>query len=200
MNESEWEEIKFDSSAYHKIKVNRTLFLDKYPDPQYKYKEKIDFPDAGEDKTYAICIGFNPAKAEKDLDDTNKRLIDALKDRYRGYYLFNLHPKIESDQADIKTIDVQFVKYVCRKINCEDLKKLDIVLFFGRLAIIPDVFVKYLKKAASKRRRKVYLTAHGDEFTHPSSNSSIELQKFKKEYLRKETVIRIKRRERTWQK
>ena len=200
MNKMKWQEKQFDSLGYHEIKVKRTLFVDKYPDPKHKYKEKVDFLDVEGDKPCAICLGFNPAKAEENLDDTNKRLIDALKDRYCGYHLFNLHHQIESDQTNIKTIDVEFIKSICRKINGEALKELDIVLFFGRLAVIPEVLVKYLKKWSFKEHRKVYITAHGDEFTHPSANAKIELKEFKTEYLRKETVIRIKRRERTWQK
>lgn len=191
MNKYGWETIEFnDSKVSNSIVVSRTLWVDNKTTPKYKYFEEVYFNGVS-DKRYAICIGINPAKAESELDDTNKRLIKALNGKYGGYCLFNVYPEITSECSSINKKDkenIEFINKVKQFLTNHKYKKWDIILFFGRTFYIPKLFVKLIKKW-DKQRRKVYITCHNNEFIHPGSNAAIELKEFKTDYMR--TTIRV---------
>ena len=202
MSKNKWKTLEFSSSQVSKsCHVSRNLWVDNKTTPKYKYLEKVSFNGAN-DKKYAICIGLNPAKAEINLDETNKRLVRLLKKEYCGYYLFNIYPEITDNATQINLEDKENISFVSelKDILKEEIyKDLDVILFFGRTLIIPNEFVELIRQWIDDKK-KIYLTSHNGEFMHPGANASIELQEFKKEYLQKETVIRIKKRERAWQK
>jgi len=66
----------------------------------------------------------------------------------------------------------------------------DIILFFGRTAVMPSNFIDYIKKLHVKKRT-IKLTAHNDEFTHPGSNAGISLIDYSSEFIRTDSVIRV---------
>ena len=129
-------------------------------------------------------------------------MVRLLKKEYCGYYLFNIYPEITDNATQINLEDKENISFVSelKDILKEEIyKDLDVILFFGRTLIIPNEFVELIRQWIDDKK-KIYLTSHNGEFMHPGANASIELQEFKKEYLQKETVIRIKKRERAWQK
>ena len=74
MNDFDMDTIEFKSYGYNKYPVSRKLWVDNKSNPKYKYIEKIIFDQRSGDR-FAICIGLNPAAAEQNIDETNKRLI-----------------------------------------------------------------------------------------------------------------------------
>lgn len=187
-----WKEIKCNSEGYKGEFVSRVLWADNEEKPKYKYAEKITFKES-QDGKYAICIGLNPAKARKELDTTNKRIIKLLKEEYKGYWLLNMFPEITSNAKEIHLEEKENIEF-CDKINTilmhEDFSDLDIVLFFGRSFCIPAEFAKSLREFCVTRQ--VYMTCHEGEFTHPGANASIKKEAFKPEYLRSSTCVRVK--------
>lgn len=190
MIESDWKEKGFDSIGYFKYKVKRTLYIDKYPNPKYKYKEKIDFNGSEKCKPYAVCIGFNPAATKSDIDVTNKRLIKLLKKDYGGYFLFNIYPEIADNIKQLNFNDENnqsFVDQLVNILNEEEYCDLDIILFFGRMVAIPEQLESFLKE----QNEKIFITSHNNEFTHPGSNADIQKKPFEMDFLRKSTCIRV---------
>lgn len=159
----------------------------------FKYKEKITFLEKydknnkrKEIKTKAnktaICIGYNPAAANDELDMTNKRLIDLLWDEYDGYLLVNLFPQItdKKDECDLDLADnLEFSKVVenILKNNNED-----IILFWGRTTVIPQgiyeaIIYRLTSPQHDQGKKRLRMTVHGIYgFTHPASNAGISLQ------------------------
>ena len=88
---NDWIKQEYSSTGYGEKYIKRVLYVDNIENPKYKFKEEIDFIGENDEKPYAICIGLNPAKAQEELDVTNKRLINLLQNNYSGYYLFNIY-------------------------------------------------------------------------------------------------------------
>ena len=106
--------------------------------PKYKYAEKLTFDISSNDK-FAICIGLNPAAAEQNIDETNKRLIKKLEGKYKGYFLLNLYPEITDNKLQINYEDennINFIHQLKIFLEKEDNVKLDIILFFGRTTVL----------------------------------------------------------------
>ena len=191
---NDWVKQEYSSKGYRKKEVKRVLYVDNIENPIYKFKEEIDFIGENNKKPYAICIGLNPAKAQEELDDTNKRLIDLLQNDYSGYYLFNIYPEITPTPEGINKGDKEnseFLNKLKRLLKKRKYKKKDIVLFFGRTLYIPNSFVELIKKW-SRHKRRIYITCHKDEFIHPGANTDLELKEFKMEYMRTQIGIKIK--------
>lgn len=185
--------IDFDDCTANKKKkytVNRNLFLDKDVKPKYKYKETITFDKKIKIGKRAICIGLNPAKAEKKIDTSNRRLISLLWDNYDGYDLYNFYPEITDNKKQINMDDTENCTFVNHLVGIVTKNTDDIVLFFGRTAVIPRTFVdSFLDK---EHERKIYITVHNGEFTHPGSNAEIQLKSFQKNYVNTASVIKVK--------
>ena len=193
MNDN-WKRQEYFSKGYGNKDVKRVLYVDNTENPKYKFKEEIDFIAGNNAPPYAICIGLNPAKAKKDLDDTNKRLINLLENDYSGYYLFNIYPEITENATQINFNDEENVSFVNKlEVMLQDTvyNRLDIILFFGRTLIIPDQLLQLLQRWIEEKKN-IYITVHNGEFTHPRANAKIEKIELKKEYLRTNTSIRIK--------
>lgn len=193
MSNKDWKNKEYKSNAYGNYEVERTLYIDVEDNPKYKFMEEIKFTSNNNGKNYAICIGLNPAKAEKELDATNNRLISLLSEDYGGYYLFNIYPEITENTSQINLEDKKNIEFVneLKEILKEDkYTELDIILFFGRTLIIPDEFIELIQQFMQDQKN-VYITVHNGEFTHPGSNAKIEKIELKFEYFRKNNCIRV---------
>ncbi len=190
-----WEKQEYSSKGYGDFKVERILYVDNVVNPKYKFTEEIDFDSKHNENRYAICIGLNPGNAAEDLDEANKRLVSLLSKEYSGYYLFNIYPEISDNATQINLEDEENINFVnkLKDILKEQIyKDLDVVLFFGRTLIITNEFVELIRQRLNKKK-KVYLTSHNGEFTHPRANAKIEKIELKLEYFRENTSIRIKK-------
>lgn len=196
MCKTKWHIISYGKGEGYKGDfVTRKLWVDNEEKPKYKLKEKIDFYSDNPKNNYAVCIGLNPAKAEINLDETNKRLVRLLKKEYCGYYLFNIYPEITDNATQINLEDKENINFISKLkdiLKEQIYKDLDVVLFFGRTLIIPNEFVELIRQWLNKKK-KVYLTSHNGEFTHPGANAKIEKIELKLEYFRENTSIRIKK-------
>lgn len=170
-----------------KHEVKRRLFCSKkFCEPlrknlEFKYKEEISFVKKGDTtEKNAICIGYNPAKASEEIDTTNKRLIDLLWSDYDGYLLLNLYPQISTNQDTCyPEIDENaFFEDVIIGMLEEDSR--DIILFWGRTAVVTESICEAIRKRIDKGLL-LKMTVHDDKFTHPGSNSDIQLKDIKNE-------------------
>lgn len=193
MDESKWKTKQYESEGYSQFKVKRTLYVDKEENPKYKFKEKIEFiDDVGTEKPYAICIGYNPACATTEIDETNKRLIKLLKDDYCGYYLYNIYPEITGNKMQVNLDDKNNISFIDLLENqLEELNDIDVILFFGRTTLVPQK-LHNLILIFFEKGRKIFLTTHAGEFTHPGSNASIQKECFEKSYFKETYHIKIK--------
>lgn len=192
---NDWIKQEYSSKGYGEKYIKRVLYVDNIENPKYKFKEEIDFIGENDEKPYAICIGLNPAKAQEELDVTNKRLINLLQNNYSGYYLFNIYPEITENATQINLEDNENINFVSRLkdiLEEEIYKDLDVVLFFGRTLVIPDKVVELIRQWLDDKK-KIYLTSHNGEFTHPGANAKIEKIELKSKYFRENTSIRIKK-------
>lgn len=177
-------EIYFCSRAQFK-KIYRKLNVDN----QNKYKELLLFSDekcwspkeivstkfdkfekSKNNLKLAICLGYNPAMANKSIDRTNQKLIKMLLEKkYDGYYLVNLYSEITA-KANQCHIDEGI-----RKTNIEFLndffsihKTNDVVIFFGKSATLTKGQYDFIKNI--KGRIKYYTSEKNEkqEFIHPA--------------------------------
>ena len=156
--------------------VNRIIEVDKNDIPKYKFLEKITWE---QNTKMAVCIGLNPAKADKELDVTNNRLIRLLREYYSGYILLNLYPEITSKKSLIRSsdkINKNFDNKIIKYIDC-NFKSNDIILFFGRTTKISYEFALWLKKCL-KKNRKIKKVVSNDLFTHPCTSNNLSLADF----------------------
>ena len=194
MNDFGADSIEFRSYGYNKYPVSRTLWVDNKSTPKYKYAEKLTFDKSFSNK-FAICIGLNPAAAEQNIDETNKRLINLLKKKYKGYFLLNLYPEITDNKLQINYEDdknIGFIHHLKSILEAEDKVSLDIIFFFGRTTVLNQEQLELIKSVLNNKSRSVYITTHNGEFTHPGSNAQIDITKMKTVYLRQSTCIRVK--------
>ena len=141
-------------------------------------KEKIDFYSDNQKNNYAVCIGLNPAKAEINLDETNKRLVRLLKKEYCGYYLFNIYPEITDNATQINLEDKENINFISKLkdiLKEQIYKDLDVVLFFGRTLIIPNEFVELIRQRLNKKK-KVCLTSHTANIVEKLAKFHIEFE------------------------
>lgn len=139
----------------------------------FKYQEEIDFIGSTNNKK-AICVGFNPAKAEKNIIDvTNKRLINSLWGLYSGYTLVNIYPQISPTKDECDTTLQENTDFECKLLQFLRDKKEDIILFFGRTTTITDDF----KELIVEKNTSIYITSHNNNFVHPASNAEIKIVK-----------------------
>ena len=159
--------------------VCRVLEVDSIYETKYKYKEVLTFSKPLiEYEKYAVCIGFNPAKAEKDLDVTNKRLINALQHTYSGYILLNIYPEITSTATEVNFDDPENQNNLKRLLNYIEVldKEMDIIVFFGSsYSICEELYNTLLSLAHTNRLIKT--TNKNKDFRHPSSIGSVDLVK-----------------------
>lgn len=182
-----WQTIEFNGGS-----MRRKLYVDDATNPKYKYNEEITFVDVTDDRPYAICIGLNPAAAEEKLDVTNQRLVKLLNQEYKGYFLFNIYPEITDNKKQLNFDDnenIGFVSILKNILNEEQYSHLDVILFFGRTLVIPKDFVDLLQEWHKNRR--IYITSHKEEFTHPGANADIQKISFEINYLKNSTSIRV---------
>lgn len=85
--------------------VNRTIEVDDEKNPKYKYLGLLEFSSPKVVNKFAICIGFNPAKAEEEIDMTNKRIINVLQNEYSGYFLLNIFPELTKKSSEVNLDD-----------------------------------------------------------------------------------------------
>lgn len=181
----EYKSIGFKTTKH---KVNRKLFCSKIlceplqKNLEFKYKEEISFDKEKNEKAgkKAICIGYNPAKASKKIDTTNKRLIDLLWSDYDEYLLLNLYPQISTDQDTCyPEIDenANFEEVITEMLEKDSR---DIILFWGRTTVFTESICEAIKKRI-KKKLPLKMTVHQGKFTHPGSNADIQLQDIKEE-------------------
>lgn len=193
MDEKGYKPIKYPNCNAHfenDYNVSRVLYVDNELKPKCKFREEITFLDNGVsiDKR-AICIGFNPAKAEEEIDTTNKRLITLLWNEYNGYNLLNLYPEITDNKNQIDLGDKENIEFLEKLIKELEIETRDIILFFGRTTVIPDALKDFLLNNNTKNN--IMITVHNGEFTHPGSNAKIDIINFNKNYLSTDTVIKV---------
>ena len=193
MEREEFDKLKqsndYESFGFKNQKVKRTLFYEtKYIDSlntniEFKYKENIVFFKENKSSRKAICIGYNPAKATKEIDVTNKRLIDCLWNEYDEYMLVNLYPQVSSNKTTCIT-DLEENENFCNVIiDIIKSEKDCIILFFGRTVNIKDdIYDAIVERINNKMPIK--MTTHNDKFTHPGSNADIKLIDIQEENLR----------------
>ena len=192
MNEAKWQTKIITSINSPVGKVVRTLRLDNVDNPKYKYSEKLEFDGLSGNRSFAICIGLNPAAAEEEIDITNKRLIKLLKDEYNGYHLFNIYPEITDNKKQLNFDDEEnreFINKLKDILIRKEFDSLDIIMFFGRTLVIPKPFIDLLEEWNGIRN--IFITSHKDEFTHPGSNADIQKKPFEMDFLRRSTCIRV---------
>jgi len=159
-------------------KVDRELEVDDDSTPKYKYQEQIKFLDSTISDNLAICLGFNPANASKELDTSNKRLINALQEQYSGYLLFNIYPEITETSEQVNLDDEnnsQFLETLIKYVS-EKYSNNDIIIFFGTSYVISENLKVFLDGALQKER--LYKTTNKkNEFRHPASVGKVYLKK-----------------------
>lgn len=157
MDEKGYKLIKYPNCNAHfenDYNVSRVLYVDNELKPKCKFREEITVLDNGVsiDKR-SICIGFNPAKAEEEIDTTNKRLITLLWNQYNGYNLLNLYPEITDNKNQIDLGDKENIEFLEKLIKELEIETRDIILFFGRttaisiiqlLHVVPGILVALL--------------------------------------------------------
>ena len=162
--------------------------------PKYKFKEIVEFESTKKPDKKAICIGYNPALAIKEIDTSNKRLIITLeKNDYTGYVLFNLYPEVTAHKESINISDNQTVFSLNKlKEEISNFQYRDLVLFFGRSTNLTTEQVDFIKELASNKH--IMLTTFDGEFIHPGSIGSVELIDFQPGFIREDLThqIRIK--------
>ena len=139
-------------------------------------------------KSRAVCIGFNPAKSEEEVDTTNKRLIKMLWDDYDGYTLLNLYPQVtpKADQCDLSlTENQESVKRIAQTIR-ETHET--VILFWGRSACLDDEIKQALvERVGSELPTKITVSKNRDKkneddkeelFTHPGAINGTYLLEF----------------------
>ena len=158
----------------------------------FKYKEEISFIKESSLSKTAVCIGYNPAKAEDEIDTTNKRLIDLLWDDYDGYILYNFYPQVSSDK-DTCNLDLEenenFIHLLSEVIKKEES---DIILFWGRSVNI-DKKIKLAIEARLRNNKVLKITTFKNEFKHPGAHGGCVLKELKSgdTYIHKQTTYRI---------
>lgn len=180
INEKKWEKSSIISSKIGDSLINRVYYVDNLGSPKYKYKEELSW-ESTMNKT-CICIGFNPAKANACIDDTNERIISKmLISKYCGYTLLNIYPEI-TDKADmVHKTDKENVKFINYLINLLKTDKRDVLLFFGVSANVPVEFANVINGIIDR----VYISTLKGEFRHPGSlNSDYKMTKLENEYFR----------------
>lgn len=193
MDEKDYRTIKYPNCKAHIEKdynVSRILFVDNEDDSKYKFREEITFLNSriSADKR-AVCIGYNPAKAEEEIDRTNKRLIKLLWDYYNGYDLYNLYPEVTDNKNQVNLEDSENIEFLNKLIEKIVKDERDIILFFGRTTVIPKAFEEFLLRKSVSDNIKI--TVHNGEFTHPGSNAQIDLMDFDVNFLETDTVIKV---------
>lgn len=160
---------------------------------QFKYKEIIKFiKDKKDNGKYpkAICIGYNPAKASKDIDETNKRLIKCLWETYDEYLLVNLFPQVSSDKTtcipDLKE-NVEFCNVIIDILKNDDR---DVILFWGRTVSISEELFNAINNRIDNEL-PLKMTTYGGRFIHPGAIGKVELNDVTKGNLKKNTTYKI---------
>ena len=166
--------------------IKRTLFLDieyknQIAGAKYKFHEDIVWSD--DYKIDVVCVGYNPALAEENIDHSNKRIIKALNSddcilgKKYGYYLYNLFPEIAATapqvNQDSPTNKSFFKNSIVSFINSN--KELKVIVFFGRSIQIPSEVIVFLNTLVKEDR--LYMTVHNSKFTHPGSNGDVKIMK-----------------------
>ena len=125
-------------------RVLRTVEVDDEKNPKYKFQELVEFSNPKVENKFAICIGFNPAKAEEEMDTTNKRIINALQNEYSGYILLNIYPEITEKASDIDlddNVNSDFFKDLVKQVD--NYSSYDVILFLEQHTIL-QMIKKYL--------------------------------------------------------
>ena len=187
---------EFSGFKKSKHKVHRIYWSKEevHEDVEYtfKYKEKISFIKENSLSKTAVCIGYKPAKAEDEIDTTNKRLIDLLWDDYDGYILYNLYPQVSSDKNTCN-LDLEenedFIPILSEVIEKEEA---DIILFWGRSVNI-DKKIKLAIEARLRNNKVLKITTFKNEFKHPGAHGGCVLKELKSgdTYIHKQTTYRI---------
>ena len=153
-------------------------------DGGYKF---LDYYMWNSNKKTILGIGFNPALSDLgQIDDTNKKIIDALKqknDGYGQYILTNLYSRVASTEVEFGMIDAKSQNFnskilpVLLDLILEN-KDIDVLIFWGRgVEINSELYDRLLQLCRAKR---LYITVkQGDSqkpHWHPS-RVSIEIEK-----------------------
>lgn len=167
--------ITFHSDCSPRLSVDRLLFVDRLNDPTQKFEEQLTWDSTK--NTYVICIGFNPAKADKQIDLTNRMLIKKIKEDNQfftdvgGYILLNLFSRIAKKKREISLKSSSLCE------ACEAIVRfllfypsVPVILFFGRVKTrFPQSFVDCLHD-----RGNVFFTGEPDRFLHPAYKRKFE--------------------------
>lgn len=136
---------------------------------EYKYLE-ITTWDLSKD--ICIAIGHNPAIASvDDIDDTNNKLLNKLKDRYGGYILLNLYPRVTKDVdsfGEPQREDIDYKSLLKDIISDVISNEIDVIVFWGRSVEIDDDFGNVINKLLDNDRLYITVKENTTEHYHPA--------------------------------
>ena len=157
------------------FRLKRKLLIDDKSCVHDKYMEKITWNDC---KKKAICIGYNPARADTSgLDKTNELLTDFLHNSgYGGYYLFNLYSEVNVKKVSKKN-STSLLSCICSAIQ-DKYKCVDVYFFWGNSVYINPEEEKILKELAKHKFNLFTIGGKTLKFCHPSRLSKDAISRY----------------------
>lgn len=123
------------------ITVSRKVLMGTIAGNLNKFVERISWNENGQH--YAICIGYNPAQLNStNFDKTNELLICLLRNRYDGYYLFNLYGEITPQKVQ-KSKSSSLIECIVKTINNSETQY-DVHFFWGNSVYINGTETNWL--------------------------------------------------------
>ena len=146
------------------IKVRKNITAD-----NYKYMEYTEW-----DKKQKTCvaIGFNPATIDVTIfDNTNQKIIEALKGNYGSYVLLNLYPQTSVNKKAWEKDDEEDEKFrpILYKILRQVIKdKIDVLIFWGRTVAIDNDLYRELQELMGEELLYMTVKQNTGEHYHPA--------------------------------
>jgi hypothetical protein len=142
----------------------------------YKY---VEYTKWEENKPTCIAIGFNPATANvNEIDETNNKIIEQLKNRYGAYVLLNLYPQVSKDKKHWQDDDGEDEKYepVLYQIIDDIIASNEhVLIFWGRSVAISEKLNSKLKRLIEQERLLITVKQGTKCHYHPA-RVSIEIK------------------------
>lgn len=119
-----------------------------------------------------VAIGFNPATYnQNEIDGTNIKLINALKDKYESCILLNLYPQVSTVKEKFNESDDEDSKFHNTLLQILDFiieKNIRTVIFWGRtVSVNKDIFEK-LQKMQKKNNLLMTVKKGTSSHYHPA--------------------------------
>ena len=156
----------------------------------YKY---VEYTKWEENKPTCIAIGFNPATANvNEIDETNNKIIEQLKNRYGAYVLLNLYPQVSKDKKhwqDSNGEDDNYEPILYKIIDYIINSKEHVLIFWGRSVAISEKLNSKLKRLIEQNRLFITVKKGTEDHYHPA-RVSIEIKQAGKNTLTPSYMIK----------